>query len=136
MISAEVRIKAQFYDLDPMEVVWHGNYPRFFEQARCALLDKIGFNYTEMSQTDYVWPVVEMQIKYLRPIRFGQDVAVTATLVGHENRIRIAYLIADIPSGAVLTKGQTTQVAVHRETQEMAFESPEPLLRAVRGGGA
>ena len=45
MISAEIRTKAQFYDLDPMQIVWHGNYARFFEQARCALLDKIDFNY-------------------------------------------------------------------------------------------
>ena len=36
MISAEVIIKIQFYDLDPMRVVWHGNYPRFLEQARAV----------------------------------------------------------------------------------------------------
>ena len=36
MISAEVIIPIQFYDLDPMRIVWHGNYPRFLEQARAA----------------------------------------------------------------------------------------------------
>ena len=40
MISAEISTQAQFYDLDPMQIVWHGNYARYLEQARCALLDK------------------------------------------------------------------------------------------------
>ena len=44
MVEAEVVVKAQFYDLDPMGVVWHGHYARFMEQARCELLDKIGYH--------------------------------------------------------------------------------------------
>jgi acyl-CoA thioester hydrolase len=131
-ISAEVRVKAQFFDLDPMNVVWHGNYPRYLEQARCALLDRIGFNYGEMQKTDHVWPIVDMRIKYVRPIRFGQDVLVRATLSEHENRLRIDYLIVDAGSGDVLTRAQTIQVAVRRETQELEYASPPALLDAVR----
>ena len=59
MISANVVLKAHFHDLDPMQVVWHGNYPRFLEQARCALLDQIAFSYPEMAATNYIWPIVE-----------------------------------------------------------------------------
>ena len=136
MISATVRLKAQFYDLDPMEVVWHGNYVRFFEQARCALLDKIAFNYVEMSRTPYIWPIVDLRVKYVRPVRFGQDIDVTATLAEHENRIRIEYRVADAISGEVLTKAQTTQVAVVKASGETLFESPEELLQAVRGAAS
>ncbi|HKW55194.1 MAG TPA: acyl-CoA thioesterase, partial [Stellaceae bacterium] len=89
MIAAEVLIKAQFYDLDPMQIVWHGNYVRFLEQARCALLDKIDYNYSEMLRSGYAWPVVDLRIKYVRPVRFGQEVRVTATMVEYENRIKI-----------------------------------------------
>ena len=131
MISAAIQAKAQFYDLDPMEVVWHGNYPRFLEQARCALLDKIAFNYVEMSRTAYIWPIVDMRIKYVRPIRFGQEITVTATLAEYENRIKIDYLIADPTTGEALTKAQTIQVAVHKVTGETVFESPLELRQAV-----
>lgn len=132
MISASVSVKAQFYDLDPMQVVWHGNYPRFLEQARCALLDKIAFNYAEMAQTQYVWPIVDMRIKYVRPIRFGQDITVRATLAEYENRIKIDYVIADTASGEALTKAQTIQVAVDTKTGEVCFESPSELQDKVR----
>ncbi len=136
MISATTEIKAQFYDLDPMNIVWHGNYARFLEQARCDLLDLIGFNYVQMAATDHAWPIVDMRTKYVRPIRFGQRIAVTATLVEWENRLRIDYRIADAETGEVLTKAQTTQMAVHIRTGETAFESPAPLLDAVRKASA
>ena len=132
MISADVIVKAQFYDLDPMQVVWHGNYARFLEQARCALLDKIGFNYVEMSETRYIWPIVDMRIKYVRPIRFAHEIRVTATMVEYENRIKIDYRITDPATGEILTKAQTTQVAVERATNEVCFESPTELTERVR----
>ncbi|HEX7967655.1 MAG TPA: thioesterase family protein [Stellaceae bacterium] len=132
MISAEVIVKAQFYDLDPMQVVWHGNYARFLEQARCALLDKIAFNYQEMSDSGYIWPVVDMRIKYVRPIRFGQEVRVTATMVEYESRIKIDYRLADLATGEVLTKAHTIQVAVDAATQELCFESPAVLRERVQ----
>ena len=132
MISASTRIKAQFYDLDPMNIVWHGNYARFLEQARCELLDRIGFNYVQMAATDYAWPIVDMRTKYIAPIQFGQWIIVTANLVEWENRLRIDYRITDAATGAVLTKAQTTQMAVNRHTNETAFETPEPFLQALR----
>jgi acyl-CoA thioester hydrolase len=132
MISAEVDIVAQFYDLDPMQVVWHGNYARFFEQARCALLDKIGYNYPEMDQSGYMWPIVDMQAKFIRPILFAQAFRVEATLVDYENRLKIAYRCIDKKSGEVLTKAHTTQVAVLAATGELCLESPPTLIDKVR----
>lgn len=124
MISADIIVKTQFYDLDPMEIVWHGNYARFFEQARCALLDKLDYNYQQMSESGFAWPIVDMRIKYVRPLRFPQNVKVIATLVEYENRLRIDYVIRDIENNERLTKGYTVQVAVDKKTEEMLFQSP------------
>ena len=132
MISARVQIQAQFYHLDPMEVVWHGNYVRFFEQARCALLDKIDYNYPQMYESGYVWPIVDMRVKFVRPVRFAQTIDIEATLVEYENRIKINYLITDAQSGEKITKGFTIQVAVDAQTQEMLFESPPILLEKIK----
>jgi len=132
MITAEVTIQAQFYDLDPMQVVWHGNYARYLEQARCALLDRIGYNYPEMAESGFMWPIVDMQLKYVRPIRFAQTVIAQATLVEYENRIRIDYRIRDEKTGELLTKARTTQLAVRVDTGETAFDSPPVLIAKVR----
>lgn len=132
MISAECEITAQFYDIDPMEVVWHGNYVRYFEQVRGLLLDMIDYNYPQMSQSGYVWPIVDMRVKYVRPVRYQQRIIVTATLVEYENRLKIDYRCRDAASGEVLTKAHTIQVAVNAKTNELNLESPAVLLEKVR----
>lgn len=132
MISAEIELKAQFYDLDPMQVVWHGNYPRFLEEARCALLDKIGYNYPEMERSGHAWPIVDMRIKYVRPIRFAQAVRVTATLAEYENRLRIEYRILDAGTGETLTKATTIQLAVEGSSGELCLECPAALTDKVK----
>ena len=132
MIMERVAIKIQFYDLDPMRVVWHGNYPRFLEQARSALFVKIGFGYAQMAQSKYVWPIVGLQIKYVRPIRLDHTIEVTATLVEYDPRIKIKYVITDTATGEVLTRAHTIQVTVDRETNELCYESPATFVEIVK----
>jgi len=127
MTSTETTITAQFYDLDPMGVVWHGNYARYLEQARCQLLDSIGYNYQEMQASGYLWPIVDMQMKFIRPIRFAQEFVVITTILETANRLKIGYIIQDRASGEVLTKAQTIQVAVAAATGELCLESPKAL---------
>jgi acyl-CoA thioester hydrolase len=132
MISAEAIAKIQFYDVDAMQVVWHGNYARFLELARCALLDKIGYSYPEMARSGYFWPIVDMRIKYVRPVRMAQRIRLTATLLEYENRLRIDYRIVDAASGDLLSKAQTTQLAVAVGTGQLEFNSPNELVDKVR----
>jgi acyl-CoA thioester hydrolase len=132
MLSAEIALKAQFYDLDPMQVVWHGNYPRYLEQARCALLDRIGYNYTQMQASGYAWPIVEMRIKYVRPIVFGQEFTAEAKIVGFENGLKIDYRLRALVTREVLTKAHTYQLPVKIETGELCIESPAVLTDKLR----
>lgn len=124
VITASTLIKIEFYHLDPMNIVWHGNYPRFLEQARCVLLDKIGYNYEQMEQSGYAWPIVDMRIKYVRPGVRAQQIKVAATLKEYENRMKIDYLITDAETGERMTRAQTIMVAVRMRDNEMQFASP------------
>jgi len=132
MISAEAVTKAQFYDIDAMQVVWHGNYARFLELARSALLEKIGYGYLEMARSGYLWPIVDMRIKYVRPVRMAQQIRLSATLLEYENRLRIDYRILDAASGELLSKAWTTQLAVAISTGELEFNCPKELIDKVR----
>ncbi len=127
LVSASVRTRPQFYDLDPMNVVWHGNYAKFFELARVALLDKIDYGYEQMLRGGHLWPVVDMQVRFYRPVRHGQDIEVTAELIEWETRLRLTYVIRDTGDGRRLTKGRTLQVAVDAQTEEMLWETPRIL---------
>jgi acyl-CoA thioester hydrolase len=127
--SAEAAIQVQFFDLDPMEVVWHGHYVKYLEMARCALLDTIDYNYAQMKASGYAWPVIDMHLRYVDSARFGQRLKVRAEIVEWENRLKIDYLIIDAASGRRLLRGSTTQVAVDMAKREMCFVSPAVLLQ-------
>lgn len=127
--SAVTEIKAQFYDLDPMNVVWHGNYARFFEQSRCELLDQIDYNYGAMHQSGFAWPVVDMHIRYIAPVEFGQVIVILAELIEYEFRLKIRYSITDKITGKRICKGHTEQVAVDQKTGKMQFASPPVLAQ-------
>jgi acyl-CoA thioester hydrolase len=126
--SAEVELQVQFFDLDPMEIVWHGRYVKYLETVRCALLDSIGYNYVEMKRSGYAWPIVDLQLRYVGSATFGQKLKLHATIVEWENRLKIDYLITDAASGRRLTRASTTQVAIEMASGEMCFVSPPVLL--------
>ena len=128
LVSAEIDLKVEFYDVDSMRIVWHGNYIRYMEQARCALLDLIGYNYNEMEAADIAWPIVDIHVKYISPLIFNQKFRVRATLVDWENRLKIEYLIFDPETGKKITKAHTVQMAVDMQKQESLFVTP-PQVR-------
>lgn len=129
MWVAEVELTVQFYDLDPMEVVWHGNYAKYFEVARCALLEQIGYNYAAMKESGFAWPIIDMHVKFLQSLSFGQTAIVRAEIVEWEHWLKIDYAIRDKTSGMRLTKGTTRQVAVELSTKLMSLQSPPILLK-------
>jgi acyl-CoA thioester hydrolase len=129
--SAEIGVRVAFYDLDPMNVVWHGRYPQYFELARCELLERIGYGYEAMASSGYAWPVIDLRIRYARPARYGQQLRVRAQIAEYEHRLRITYEIRDAKSGERVTRGYTSQVAVRLSNGEMLMASPAPLLEAI-----
>lgn len=126
--TAEVTIDVPFFDVDAMQVVWHGHYVKYLEVARCELLRSFNYDYNEMSESGYMWPIVDMSLKYVGSALFAHKIKVKATLKEWENRLRIDYLITDLASGKKLTKASTTQVAIDMKTRQMCFESPAVLF--------
>ncbi len=131
VLQAEVELVVPFFDVDSMEVVWHGHYAKYFEEARCALLDKLGHNYRQMREAGYAWPIIDLQLRYIRGARFGQRIRVRADLVEWENRLKIHYLVSDAATGERMTRGSSVQVAVDIASREMLLASPKVFVAAV-----
>lgn len=125
--AATVEIVIPFHDIDAAGLAWHGHYAKYFEIARCALLDSFNYGYGAMRESGFMWPVIDMRIRYVQAVRFEQRILVKATLREWENRLLVDYLITDQASGQRLTKGNTVQVAVDMKSGEMCFVSP-PIL--------
>ena len=130
-LEAEISLKVPFFDVDPMGVVWHGNYIKYFELARCALLDQIEYNYNQMKESGYAFPVVKLKVKYICPCFFEQEIKIKATLIEYENCLNIKYIITDAKNRKILTKAQTSQVAINMQTLETCFVLPADFLEKI-----
>jgi acyl-CoA thioester hydrolase len=137
-LEASVMLTVPFHDADPAGVAWHGNYFRYFDEARCALLDRIGYGYRQMMESGLLWPIVQAEVKYVRALPFDSRISVVARLVEWDYRLKIAYEIFDAGNSRTTT-GHTVQVAVDAVTGEMHIGAPDVLrerLRVYLQGGA
>ena len=66
--QAEVTLEIPFHDLDPAGYVWHGHYAKYLELARCELLKQFDYNYDAMTRSGFLWPVVDLQMRFIKPL--------------------------------------------------------------------
>ncbi|WP_428799717.1 acyl-CoA thioesterase [Vibrio kyushuensis] len=123
-LNSEVTLVTSFQDADPMGVIYHGNYFRFFEEARRILMEKIQYGYLAMSESGYMWPIIDTRVKYVKAIPFNHEIRITAQLTEWENRLRVDYVIYDANTHKRMCKAHTMQVAVEMKNEEMCFVSP------------
>jgi acyl-CoA thioester hydrolase len=136
VLNTETEFTVEFYDVDAMQVVWHGNYLKYFEKARCALLEHIGYGYAEMKESGWAFPVTAVSLKYVSPLTFHDRVRAKAVLTEYENCIKIKYELYNAVTGRLCTKGESTQMALNIATGESSLVCPgiftgkvEALLR-------
>ena len=126
-LSHEIQVVPPFFDIDSMDIVWHGHYVKYLELARCALLEKFDYGYLRMRESGYGWPIVDLRLKYVRPALFNQPLVVRAEIVEWENRLKFEYVIRDASSGAKVNTAMSIQVAVDMATREMQYVCPRIL---------
>ncbi len=132
MPAVEIDFVVPFNDIDVMEVVWYGNYIRYFEMARCALMQSIEYDWPQMLESGFMWPVVECRLKYVKPLRYGQGIKIRAQVVEFEDRLKISYAVRDLNGDEIITKGHTVQFAISTDTGEAHYTSPQVLLEKVK----
>jgi len=129
-ISHVSTFKVAFFDVDSMEVMWHGNYVKYLEMARCELLDKLGYNYIAMKKDGYAFPIVKLDVKYVHPAFFNDIIKVTTTLSECETFLKFHYLIEN-EKGEKLSEANTSQAVIDMKSLQTCFEMPEALKNAL-----
>ncbi len=130
--SFEIRKKVPFYDLDPMQIVWHGNYLNYFEDARRAMLDHMGVDlYQYYERTGIVFPIIRTATKHIYPLRYGDEFICKATLVDSRFKIVVDFEIRLAADYKVCARGRTEQVAVQAPQMEILLRVPEEIRAAL-----
>jgi acyl-CoA thioester hydrolase len=130
--SHEIKMKVPFFDLDPMQMVWHGNYLKYFDIARSELFDGLGVDLFEFhDRTRYIFPIIRSSVKHIRPLKRGDEFICRATVKDARTKIVVAFEIRLVADGTICARGTTEQAAVLAPEMEMVYTIPEEISRAL-----
>lgn len=122
----EVLMQVPFHDLDPMQIVWHGNYLKYFDTARESLFRSLGVDlYDFFRETGYLFPVIRSTVKYIEPLRYHDTFTCSATLMEITHKLVVDFEIRRTGTHTICTKGRGEQAAVKHPEMELCFEIPE-----------
>jgi acyl-CoA thioester hydrolase len=129
--SFEVKIKIPFFDLDPMQIVWHANYLNYFEVARAALFENNGIDlYDFFEKQQLIFPIIKTSTKHVLPLRHHDEIICKATLVDAYVKLIVDFEIRKVADGKICARGRTEQVAVKVPEMEMLFSMPDEIRKA------
>lgn len=119
------RTTVRFSEVDSMQVVWHGEYVRYFEDGREAFgREYPGLGYLDFYANGYTAPIVDLQLQYLSPLTVN-DVAIIETryIETVAAKLCFEYIIRKESDGALVARGGSIQVFVDANG-EMVLNNP------------
>lgn len=125
MLSHQTEIVVRFNEADPLGIVWHGHYLRYFEDGREAFGKVHGISYLDCYAHGFAVPVVSVQCDYMKPLRYGNTVIVETTYINaRAAKLLFEYKIFESKSMNLVAKGSSTQVFVDAKTFELQLTVP------------
>ena len=84
-LSAIKDLEIRFSEVDSMNIVWHGSYPLYFEDAREEFGKKYGLGYMTICSHGYYAPLVELSFKYKKPLKYEMTPSIKITYIPTES---------------------------------------------------
>lgn len=116
MLITETPIEVRYQETDQMGVVYHANYLVWFEIGRTKYVEALGLDYNGMEQHHVVSPVIDAQVSFKRPVRYGEKPVVKTWLDTYDG-LRTVYGYEILNNDRqVAVSGTTTHTIVDKET--------------------
>jgi len=129
-MKAEIIQHTKFSEADPMGVIWHGTYLRYFEDGREAFGRLHSLNYLDFFEHGFFVPIVKSEINHKGMVQYGDEIKITATLIpSRAAKIIFEYEVYNLTQDYVAASGKTVQVFMHAESKELYLNIPEFHLK-------
>ena len=129
MKNFSIEIKVRYCETDQMGLVHHGSYINYFEEARIAWISNLGFSYSEMEKSGIILPVSKLNVSYLRPAYFDDDLLVSVEIAElPTSRLIFNYTIKK--KEEVIVTGTTVLAFLNKETKK-PVKCPDYMLEKV-----
>jgi acyl-CoA thioester hydrolase len=125
-------LRVYYEDTDAGGVVYHSNYLNFFERCRTEWLRHLGYEQDELRESHSVLFVVHnINIDYLKPARFNQQLMVTTEVIelGASNITMYQKVLHGRGSGDVDTLAQASVSLVCVDSEKFRPKRIPDMIR-------
>ena len=124
-LKAMTEIVVRFSEADPLGIAWHGNYVKYFEDAREAFGQKYILSYLDILENGYVAPLVKLSLEFRQALKYTEKAVVEITYINSDAaKIIFRYKVKRASNGELVTTGETVQVFVSTDG-ELSVTMPE-----------
>ena len=124
-LSERIKVNVRFNEADPLGIVWHGHYIRYFEDGREAFGNKYGVGYLDFYRKNIIIPVVHIDCSYKRSLRYGDKVVVeTIFLPTDAAKLKFEYNLYNLDKNELVATGSSIQVFLDKETSTLQLTNP------------
>jgi acyl-CoA thioester hydrolase len=126
VLTDQTEVVVKFNEADPLGIVWHGHYIRYFEDGREAFGKRYGIAYLDFYHNGLAVPVVSVNCDYKKPLRYGDSVIVETTFINSAAaKLKFEYKMYESKSRNLVASGQSLQVFVNAKTFALELTMPE-----------
>ena len=126
ILKSSIRVPVRFSETDAMGVVWHGNYLKFFEDAREQFGRDYGIEYLDVHAQGYFIPIVKSEISHKTSIFYGEEALVNVILEKHDSaKIVFRYEVINDTTKQIAAIGMTMQVFMFVSDRTLELIKPE-----------
>ncbi|AST91950.1 MULTISPECIES: acyl-CoA thioesterase [Sutcliffiella] len=116
MLVSTKEIEVRYAETDQMGVVYHANYLVWMELGRTQIIKDLGFSYAAMEEDGIISPVIDIQVSYKKPLRYG-EMATIKTWIDQYDGFRVVYGYEIFtPTGETALTGTSSHVCVKKDT--------------------
>ena len=125
MLQHQTEVIVRFNEADPLGIVWHGHYLRYFEDGREAFGKEYGISYLDVYKEGFAIPVVSIHCDYKKPLRYGESVIVLVTYINSPAaKLQFEYKIFEANTKELVATGSSTQVFVDIKEFQLHLTNP------------
>ncbi len=124
----ETRLQVRFNEVDSYQVAWHGHYVAWMEVGRNDLAGRFGMDALQLAELGFLGPVVNLEVRYLRPARFKDEIIIRTSLRPTETATLVFQQEIVAVDGRKLATGVTTH-ALTDMSGVMQFKIPADIAQ-------
>jgi len=126
LLQRKIEMKVRFHECDPLQIVWHGNYFKYFEEGREDFCKKNGISYLDAKSNGFATPIVKTQCEHKLPLKYADEFEVETRFINSE-AARMIFQYKIFSSGKLICTGETTQVFTDKNS-ELVLNNPPFFL--------